>query len=417
MSEETKPALVEMSTVAEKAASVNTQNTEVAGKIIAFGSKIQSLSSIEEDKIANDFQVKINQRLGEMEERRKDVTRKVDEWKKLLMKPEDDVKKELERIKKLRNDFAATEAEKNKATLAAANAEKIKIQEIARIKNEMKNGVAVGLGEKIVNGEKAIAKLFGSMTLETFSSISSRIINIQPNLKEEDYMKWLTVPFDDKIVSMAEYKEIFDKAYEHFNFKKISDQYVFEVKKVVAKWVELLPTKKLELEKIANASNEEAELLRKSAENKAAQAEEERKRIAEAEANAIKQSNALELQRELSDSEFKAQVIEQSITKQANTRTKISYHIKDIDKTMFDSVNTIKIIQEAMMHVLAAKENLGILKRKKASNMPEKDENGRYIYVDGVQYWLDELAKLKPPPVIAGLEMKDDIVVVAKASK
>lgn len=372
---------------------------------------ITVIETEEQDTFANNVLVKCNATLPVVEGLRKEYTSLVDAWKKSEMADETLLKAEMERVRKLRDERANRIAQDIKEKQEAIKQKEAKDIEIARIKNEQVNNVLIGIANRIQEGERSIAKLFETMTLETIDKVAKQL-DFTPKLKEEFFKGLLMVEYDDHLITYAEFKEIFDKAYVHFDYEKSNAAYSAAVLKVVAKWKALLPEKRKELEVIAAASAEQKVKLEREAKDKAVKEAQERDTKAKAEEEAIRAKSANTFANETLDAQFKGQVASQEIEDQEGTRNLISYRLKDEAK--LGALQIANLMSLVMINVLADPNFKGIFKRDKGG-MIKRDDKGNGLYIDAVQDWLDLLAKVRPSPDFEGVVKTIDVATVAKS--
>lgn len=369
---------------------------------------ITSVESEEQDTFANSVLVKCNATLPVVEGLRKEYTSIIDEWKKGEMALESTLKKEMDRVRTLRNDRANRIAADNRAAAEAIERTKNHDKEVARIKNQMVQDVELGVAQRINRGEQAIVGIINGMTLETFD-VQAKRLDFKPALEEELFRGFLAVGYDNTLVPYDEFKEIVDKAFIHFDFKKCNDRYVEAVLKVVAKWKATLPAKRKELEAIAKATGDAAAKLKADADAKAARAAQELSAGLASQEGAIKEKAKEAQNTAVLDAEFSAQIAAQSLKEQSGVRGVISYRLAD--ETPMKVVETIS---RAMINVFADPAFKGIYKRDKAG-IPKRDDKGLPEYIDPIQGWLDLLAKVKPSPEFEGVVKTEDVTTIAKS--
>lgn len=406
--------LITIETVQSIAAVNRPQIAERVQKAKAALSAVKEVTNEEQDKYANDLLVKCNNTLPIIENLRKEYTSKIDAWKASEMILEKELKDEMERVRGLRNEHAQATAKANKAKEEEALKKKAHDQEVVRIKHEIVASVKLGLAERINKAEETIEQMFTHSSV--VDNVVAQIKTIKPALKEEKFMEWLVVPFDLALVSLDEYRVISNNAFEALYVKnKAADNYLKEVNSVIAKWVAYAPEKKKELLKLESATGEEAERLKKVAADKAEQERIDREAKEKAEKEKLRLETEKEVAKESLSIEFNHQVAVQSIEEQSGVRKEYYYRFADEARVIRSPEHVIQVLLNAMTAVLSDPANLGIFERGK-SNMPKRDDQGHIIYVDGVQYWLDELARL-PNIHIEGLIKVEKVTSIAKARK
>lgn len=369
---------------------------------------IIAIDTEEQDTFANSVLVKCNATLPVVEGLRKEYTSILDEWKKGEMALESTLKKEMDRVRTLRNDRANKIAEANRVKAAEIERTKNHEKEVARIKNQMVQDVEIGVAQRINQGEQAIVGIINGMTLETFD-VQAKRLDFKPALKEDLFRGFLAVDYDQNIVPYDEFKEIVDKAFVHFDFKKCNEKYVEAVLKVVAKWKATLPAKRKELEVIAKATGEQAELLKQAAAKMALRTAQELSAGLATQEGAIKEKAKEAQSNAVLDAEFKSQIAAQGIQEQSGVRGVISYRLADENP-----MRVVEAISRAMINVFADPAFKGIYKRDKAG-IPKRDDKGQAEYIDPIQGWLDLLAKVKPSPEFEGVVKTEDKTTIAKS--
>jgi len=377
-------------------------------KAIAACQLIQTIETDEQDATANNILVKCNATLPVVEGLRKEYTSIIDEWKKSEMALESNLKKEMDRLRGLRNERANRLAAANREKQAEIEKQKKHDIEVARIKSEQVLAVQLGIANKITTGEAAIALLFNNLTLANFD-IESKKLDFTPKLKEDIFRGFIAVDYDSTIVPYEEFKAICDKAYAHFDYAKCDKEYCAAVEMVLKSWKAKLPAKKAELERIAKAGTEEAARLKKQAEDRANSEAAQRTREADEQKAALEKKAQEDKQNAALDAEFKGQIAIQEIAPLDGVRGVISYRLAVDDKP----VKIVETMGRVMLHVLADPSFKGVFKRDK-SGLPKRNAKGEAEYIDAVQDWLDLLAKIKPSPEFDGIVKMEDVSTVAK---
>lgn len=381
-------------------------------KAIAVAKTILKVETEQDDEMANNFLAKGNVTITKCTALRKEYTGILDAWKKGEMELEKDLTAEMDRIRALRNARATRLADENNKKRAEIEKQKSKDKEIARIKAEMVAAVDLGVATRINQGEQAIAKMFAEMTLENYEATVKKL-DFKPQLKEELFRGFIAVDYDQNIIPYEEFKAIVDAAYKHFDYDRSNKAYVAAVLKVVTTWKAKLPAKRAELEAIAKANGEQAERLRKEAQEKANKAAQDLRESMEVKEDAIKKK-AQGLQSEaVLNAEFEGQIALQQIQDQTGTRGVISFRLANEDKIMSTPVKLVEVMGRIMINVLADPEFKGIFKRQ-TGGFPKRDEKGNAVYIDAIQEWLDLLAKVKPVADFDGVIMTEDQTTIAK---
>ncbi len=394
---------------------VNTNKPVIAekiGKALDAAKLIVKVETDQDDELANNFLVKCNATLPVVEGLRKEYTSIIDQWKKGEMELESALKKEMERIRDLRNDRANRIAQDNREKQAGIEKEKNKAKEIARIKSEQVVCVEVGVAQRIAQGEQSIATMFDKLTLETIDEAAKKL-EFKPNLKEDLFRGFLIVDYNHDLVSEEEFKGIVEKAFVHFDYPKCNKLYIEAVLKVVEKWKGLLPPKKAELMKLQSAGEDEGRRLLQESKEKASKfAQVQSESLAKQEA-AIKAKAQEELGKQTLDAEFRSQIQSQEIALQDNVRGAVSYRLANEEELIKSPIKIVEIMGRIMVNVLADPNFKGIYKRDRGG-FPKRDEKGNAVYIDEITGWLDLLAKIKPAPDFDGVQRFEDVSTIAK---
>jgi hypothetical protein len=388
-------------------------------KAKAACSAVKIVSDDKTDEYVNNLLVKVGKTETEIEGLRKAYTGPINDWLKEQIAPENELKAESERLRGLRKAYAmekAKAAADEKAKIALL--ERFKTHE-AEVKSRMKVSVEDGVARKLQELETAIAGLFEKATAQTVDQLE-KSLNIKPGLKEEFFNGLLTVPYDAKIMSSAQFKELQERARGYWKFENINKEYQETANKILADWRLAIPGRKKELVEIAKGGAE-AEKLKAQAQARA-QAEAEARAKAEAERKAELDRKAQEEANEgaLSAS-FEAQVAAQEIKELEGVRKKKIFMLDA--RIERDPVKIVKALGSIMLHVLTEPRTsvtdegkVGVWKRDKGGNVVFKEE-GVPLYLEGIQFWLDELAKLKSlkKVEIEGIIETDSLTVVTQS--
>lgn len=389
------------------------ENRERVDRALSVGKSITTVENEALDLYANNYLSKARVTLETVQKSRLASTKILDDAKAWAMIPEKELAAEMDRIKKLR-DARAREI----AAEAAEKAKEIELQKVydthrGEVKAKMKEGVELGVAGKLKDLENALAKLFNEVTLDKIAGLD-RALSIKPSLKEEFFDKLLDVPFDQNIMSVDQFQDTKDKARAYFDFNKTNAAYIDLANKIISAWREKIPAKKLELERIAKATGEEAERLRKNAEARKQSEEAERKAEQDRKEKAIQESAQEEARSSALTAEFDSHIKAQEIAEPEGTRKTKAFRLDPAVEA--DFVKLSSVIGKLVLHTALDKENFsGIFKKTKAGDI-KIDEDGNPEYVDGIKYWLDQMKKVKyAGSQIPGIISTEKISTVAKA--
>lgn len=416
--ENTELQIIEVKTLAALAETNRPMIADKVSKALAALSKVTVIASEEDDKFANDLLVKCGNTLPVVEGLRKEYTSKLDEWKANEMRFEGQLKDEMTRVRSARNAYANERAANARKEKDRIERDKLKDQEIGRIKADMVAAVELGVAQKIDAGEKVIVKLVNGLTLATIDQAKTALLTAIPKALNKEFFDGLVnVDYEKTLVTEEEIADLKAKALAHFDYTKQSATYVKLVSEIVQRWILKLPEKKKELEEIAKADQAKAkQLLEASKERERKEEELRKKALADKEAVVAKKNLEAKSESRIS-TEFKSQIQNQGIKEQDGVRKKIVYRFADEDKLINEPFALADILGKVMLHVITDKDFLGVYKRD-ANKFPKKDPaTGLAIYLDEIQGWLDELAKIKPAPNIPGLVATEALSTIAKSTK
>ena len=377
--------------------SVPVMNDKVT-KALAALSQVTKVDSDQEDEIANKLLQKVRATYNVVSSMRKEITDPMDQLKSDLMQFEKkiDTKKgsdsDYNRVKILRDQYASKKAEEARKRAEEIEHKKRVQQEEVRVKSEMKIAVESGVIKLIADGQNMLSKALQNVTLESYDDLMKKL-NYKPTLKLETFQSWLDVPYSKSLMSDDKFTELLKKAEEAFNFEHVAKTYSDEATELLKKYRnEYLPEKRAKLEKIASL----AEADKKRAEELAKEEEDnfikEQKRRLEDEQHQKIETARDEQNEELLNAEFEAQVQSQSIEQQSGVRKTLSLRLSaDAEKR---PAFAIEALTKLMTHVLSHPESRGLFRRD-SQGFPKTDDKGRPVYIEGIDYWLKEAARLK----------------------
>lgn len=371
------------------------------GRASAALSAIKVIKTDEQDEDAKKLLVKVRNTFQSVQAMRKEITDPLDSIKSELIEFEKKIStakasdSEYQRVKKLRDQYASYKEEQARKEQARIQREKdIRIHE-AEIKSSMQLAVEEEAAKLLEMGMNHLNGILLKLTVDNFELEMAKL-NYKPTLKHEVFLGWLDVDYNKDLISNEQFDAIKQAAAEHFDFDKVASTYsdsavslLNEFKNVTAK--ERL-TKLVEIEELRKVNEHKAAEAEKKAEEHEKLRREEEKRIHERQKELalekVKESRA----EEMLDAEFESQVQIQQIESQKGVRRKISYAIDpEFEK---NKVKVIDVMMKVITHVMASTDFKGIHKRD-SSGFPKLDDKGNAQYVDGIDYWLKEMSKLK----------------------
>lgn len=261
-------------------------------KCLEFGNAL--LKKIEEnggmndqlDSEVADYLVRVGTTLKKINDTRTPVTRLFDDIKKVFTTLENDIDKTKTgslpfRLQALRNAYAKQKFEeaekKRKEEEARQRAIAVKNQYIQDVKNDYRRLIS----EAISNSCKTLMDLDNNVTLENYQKTYDFVDDFQIELPLEWYKELKhTIGIPNIPISIDELRQI-EIDVKNELYKEFSEQYLYEIESTKVYVLERLPSKKMNLEKMAKADAEEAARMKEAMEaNKAKEAarmEQERK--------------------------------------------------------------------------------------------------------------------------------------------
>lgn len=411
------PAVIEIANIIELRKKNRAEIDEsVANAITALSASI-TIDTEDQDKYANNVLAKCNTTLSVIEEKRKAYTRPLDAWKEQEMGPENRLRAEMERVRKQRNEFAKRNAIAVEATKKEIEKKRVHDLHIETVKADLIKAIQLGITDRVANGEKTISEMLAKTTLDTIDQMGAKLNNLDPKLDEKLFNSFIDEfsAFDVTIITNEEIVDIKKRARAKFTYPEMSAIYVKIVKEKLEEWKKRIPARKEYLKDLKTADDQ------KRAELTASQDAEHRKQIDDIHATfysnkqLIEQAAADTKKEAVINTDFNAQIATQGIEEQTGTRKKVIFRFADENELINDPLKAAEILHASMCHIFTDKDWLGVYKRDSKSNLVKKDpDTGLTIYGDGIQWFLDELAKIKPTPVVPGLIATEGITTIAK---
>lgn len=253
-------------------------------KCLEFGNAL--LKKIEEnggmndqlDSEVADYLVRVGTTLKKINDTRTPVTRLFDDIKKVFTTLENDIDKTKTgslpfRLQALRNAYAKQKFEeaekKRKEEEARQRAIAVKNQYIQDVKNDYRRLIS----EAISNSCKTLMDLDNNVTLENYQKTYDFVDDFQIELPLEWYKELKhTIGIPNIPISIDELRQI-EIDVKNELYKEFSEQYLYEIESTKVYVLERLPSKKINLEKMAKANAEEAARMKQAMEaNKAKEA-------------------------------------------------------------------------------------------------------------------------------------------------
>lgn len=273
--------------------------------------------SQELDKRMNDWQVKAKEALKKNNDRRTPITQLLTRISKeftALENPLDSSKPDslFSKLQQHRNAYAAAKERERKAKEAEILRKQNIEQERSEVGAEVERQIRAIYSEKLMQFRSGITKILSNMTLENFAEKSEKIRSIAVDYPRDKFNEITPVVFP-KFLDSVEVERIVIasrvKLYEELsaNFREI-----IEADKQAA--IDELPSKKKELERLAKASAEEAEKIRKQ--------QAERERLA---------NEKLKLEQEEAEKQAQAKIEAEKTLNNAQTLFDTAHQIAEIN--------------------------------------------------------------------------------------
>lgn len=291
-------------------------------------SQITEIADDKQDEAANDLLVRVRKTFEIVEPLRKEITGPMDEIKAELMSYEKQITNkagepsEYNRIKALRDSYAAEKVKKANEEKARILADQARETEKAKIKMLVNVSISENLVKLVNQGETALAGYSKGLTLENFETQAKKL-NYKPALKPEVFESWFNVAFDKTKLTTEEFKAYISELKTEFPFEASANEYAEKAGEILAAWVAKLPTYKQELQDLVNTLNaDDAEKKKKEIAEREEREARERREKSEREAAEAKASAERTFNEEALNAEFEKQVGLQNVEEIAGARTK-----------------------------------------------------------------------------------------------
>jgi hypothetical protein len=387
-------------------------------------SKIQSIEDDATDNIANDLLAKVRATIkggktvdGQGNEipvpgiqtLRMNFTGKMDKIKAFFMIPENNLIAEGERVKTLRDKYAKKKFDEQEAERARLAREQAIKDEIARIKAAIKTNIVEGIYRAVNNLNESLRTHISGIDLSNFDEKVAQI-NVKPQLSKSVYELFFKVPYNSNLVDDATRKAINDEVALTETYEKANEEYRAPAEGTVSMWLNSLPDKKADLERLEalKRSNpvQAANLARQLQEGEQQQNQEFQSKLEEKKSEAVQQIEVAYQDEKLSN-EFEKQVAVQSAEELKNLRkTRIAI-------VTAPEAEVVKVFSRVLMACFMNPKFEGLFKRKKGK-LAGPDEFGNPVYADWAAELLDFVAKHHEGD-IEGLTWKQKISTTAKA--
>lgn len=277
-------------------AAVLVANQTTVSKALSVGqtilNKIQANNGVmtaELDQMCNDYLAKINIRSKELQEARKPLTQIMDEVKKLFTNEESRI--DIKRagtvpalIQEQRNIYVRQLKEEEEKRRKDAETKQAKANEVAQIKSTAQTRQFNYFSAYLLEQKRRLQEKFNELTLDTFEERRVKIIEYIPVYPYEHFKAFNAQIARGMYHTVEETNAIVTDATVD-KFTEFSDKYKADMADLRDQLVMALPSKKKELEALAQADEEEKERIeRERIEREQQEADRMRKQAEEDEA-------------------------------------------------------------------------------------------------------------------------------------
>lgn len=344
--------------------------------------------------------------------RRKEITGPLDEFKAEVMEYEKKVQYDgkvdnyYTKLRKLLTSIEQKRQDKRLKDIEEAKKQKATEDYKVDCGVKVKQALASLLINRVKQVDDGCREFFAATTLDKWEERVTAFNTMKAKLKQEHYDECFKLPVPPIGIDWPPSNNIHfvkelmaEEPYEKWN--KLTNEKIIPV---LNDWRSRIPSIKEEKIKIANAAEDDKKRLleeqrirdeqdKQRTEQQAKQAQEEQNKSIEADAEMSKMQNAFVVQavsQELGDEGAKAKVLK-----------------------FTDPKLVAKALAQMMYHVMIHKDFPGIQKRDKSKN-PITDDQGRPVYIDCVQGWIDFFLKLKVDADIEGTKIFEDAKITVR---
>lgn len=323
-------------------------------------------------------------------EDRKQITSDIDKIKDQLMEferpfdPKSD-KSIYSQKRKLLEVYQQTKLDNVRKEQAVA----AKRKEIENHKVDLKAKILENLTTMIVTVVKRVDQgskdYFEALTLDIFDAKAEAYKNNRPKLKPSDYETCFTT-VTSNILSPDEYKEFISSVAKDETSEKWNATFVEAVAPVINQWRARIPDLKQQKNEQAIAAGKSEEEAKKLAEDQKKKNDEEfaeRQRKLDAIAEESKKQIQSDANLDKMSNNFAAQASIQQLDDAGGVKLVAKF-------------TDVKLIQKAFVNIVylvMATDNFGIQKRDPKTKKLMVDDKNRPVYIEPVQWWLDQYVK------------------------
>lgn len=260
-------------------------NRELSGKIIAKGQEILNQlqakaakgeeMTADDDKLLNDYIVKVNQRVKEMNAARAPITQMMTAVAKLYTAEENAPAEILRIMQEFRNNYAKQVAEAQRKIEQEARDRQAKTQEAIDIRTNCESQLLSSLRQTKEQEKDNLYKAFNTITLDAFEGRKASLLAYEPKIGESNVQQF-SFGWNYKYHSPDEFREIVEGVKAVAPVEPLK-QYVQELLEAKQSLVDRLPSKLSELQELAKAGEEEAKRLEEQRKAREEREEQERR--------------------------------------------------------------------------------------------------------------------------------------------
>jgi hypothetical protein len=351
---------------------------------VAAMEKITAIEDEDDYESAEHLCVRVRNAYTKIKGFRTEITGPLDELKKRFMEyecPLSDIDKsnEYNRVRALMGAFRQAEIERKKKIEAEAAMKKAKENNLVDIGAEILTNLNNLILENTKLADTMSSEYFAKSTVADWDERATRYSKMKPSLKVEDYDKCFDVMPRTGLWEPNEFLDIISTIKKSEPLEKWSEELVKNATPIINAWRAKIPELKQDIINITNAKDV-FERERLEEEQKAKALAESERRNREIEQQSMDKSASISAQANLD--KLNNEFVEQVTTQQAGDTGPVKYVLQ-----FTDPKKTLKAFTNILYYCMAHPEFPGIEKRDKNKQVM-KDEAGRTIYIDAVQWWL-----------------------------
>lgn len=350
-----------------------------------------------------------------LSERRMEMTKITDAFKDVLMAYERpfDAKSDKSKYNQRRKILEAWQQKKLEERRKQEQ-EALKRKELENLKVDLRAKILQALNDNLIDTKKRAddyaRNLFATLEVENFDTHAEAFKKQKPKLKIETYNKCFEPPVDlqDKTKQFFGSPEAFDMFLTELQKEETYDKWNNLIQEAVApilnEWRAKIP--ELKQECIAKSKASEEERLRLEEDRKKRDEEERQKKQKEIDQEAFIKSAQIQEDAQVGkmSNEFAAQATMQNMDEGGAVKLVAKFT---------DPKLTPKALISVIYHVFASEKFQGIQKRDSKTKKLLFDDKNRPVYIDAIQWWLDQYIK-DCNAAVDGLQLFEDSKVTIR---